>query len=90
MLHNPADLTATRQLVQCYEQGKDFAQQIELASSSSNTNYKLEKDIEVLTQQMKQMTINYATIASALTEPNEKPRPKPTTYQCYQPNRIQT
>jgi hypothetical protein len=79
-MHNPADVATALGYTKRFEQGKDFAARSEPSLAAATRS--LEKDIDNLTKQMQQMTLNYATIASALTEPNV---PTPRTQQRFQP-----
>src|SRR6185437_7541510 len=90
LLHAPNNVAAALDRARTFEQGKDFTSKAEPATPSNIRN--LEKDIETLTKQMQQMTLNYATIATALT-PREnssrnnqnfrtQPRPKSSVI-CY-------
>ena len=70
LTHDPNDLAALLELARTYEQGTDFATNANPGPSNPNAAA-YEKEIEQLTQQMNQMSLNYATIASALSAQTE-------------------
>ncbi|CAG8794290.1 19222_t:CDS:2, partial [Gigaspora margarita] len=74
MLHNPTSLKDMLKYAQIHEQGMDFANDTMPNQSTTSKNYK--KEIEQLTKQMQQISLNYATIASALVTQTEKNLPQ--------------
>src|SRR5260364_333748 len=78
LMHNPGYLNAILELACTHEQGTDFATDADPVSSKGSKNYK--KEIEQLTKQMQQLSLNYATIASALTAQTEKSLFKNNSY----------
>src|SRR5260364_235263 len=72
LMHNPQNLNTILELARTHEQGTDFATDADPISTQGPKNY--EKDIEQLTKQMQQLSLNYATIASVLTAQTEKPQ----------------
>lgn len=98
LLHNPTTLEDMLKFAQVHEQGMDFANDAVPSCPTTTRNY--EKEIEQLTKQMQQMSINYATIASALVAQTEKNSPQASTskpsskakdfscYKCGEPGHI--
>ena len=88
LTHAPADLATFLGLARTHEQGTDFATNANPGPSNSKS-VTYEKEIEQLTKQMNQISLNYATVASALSAQTEKQyRPRQTTqgYQKPRPN----
>ena len=67
-------------LARTYEQGTDFATNADPGPSNSKT-VAYEKEIEQLTKQINQISLNYTTIASALSTQTEQ------KYQLRQPTK---
>ena len=84
---NPNALARLLELARTYEQGTDFATNADPDPSNPNAAA-YEKEIEELTKQMNQMSLNYASIASALsaqTEPTYRPKQPTQFYQKPRP-----
>src|SRR5260364_127714 len=87
LTHNPNTLNDLLELARTYEQGADFATNADPGVDNPNI-VAYEKEIEHLTKQMNQMSLNYASIASALsaqTEPQYRPKQTKQFYQKPRP-----
>src|SRR5260364_116821 len=83
LTHNPANLNDLFNLAKTYEQGADFATNADPSVNNPNIAA-CEKEIEQLTKQMNQMSLKYASIASALSAQTELQYHPKQTKQFYQ------
>ena len=87
LTHNPNNLARLLELARTYKQGTYFATNADSGPSNPNAAT-YEKEIKELTKQMNQMSLNYASIASALsaqTEPTYCPKQPTQFYQKPRP-----